>query len=284
MDQAHLQAAFAAAGFSHLLPQMDLLVQPSLRLATTAADESTLPIGASKLGGQPDLPADVEWPLWNGLPQSFLAQFRLPDLHSFLQGALAGALPEQGMLWFFYDARQETYGTEQADQGGWRVLYLNDAQPALQRRLPPAALPKESQFQACQLRFSTELTFATQPPLEIVGLAWSEADQERYDALLASIVPAPGMTPRHRLLGFPDTIQDDMRQQCELASQGVADVNDPRVEVLAPEANAWRLLLQIDSDAQAGMRWASSGMLYYWLRPPPQARHFEASWLVLQSE
>ena len=170
------------------------------------------------------------------------------------------------MFWFFYDARQETYGTEQADQGGWRVLYLNDAQPALQRRPPPAALPKESRFQACQLRFYSELTFATQPQLEIAGLAWSEADQERYDALLASVVPAPGTAPRHRLLGFPDTIQDDMRLQCELASQGVADVNDPRVEALAAEASAWRLLLQIDSDAQAGMRWASSGMLYYWLR------------------
>jgi uncharacterized protein YwqG len=292
LDQASLQAALVAAGFSRLLPQMDALVQPSIRLATTAAHESALPLGASKVGGQPDLPADVEWPVWKGLPQSFLAQVRLTDLQPLLQGRLAGALPAQGMLWFYYDAQQETYGETQADQGGWQVLYLRDAQPALQRRQPPAALPKDGRFRACLVRFSAELTVATQPPLEIAGLGWSDADQERYDALLAQVVPPPGTAPRHRLLGFPDTIQDDMRLQCELASRGIADADDPRVEALAPQANAWRLLLQLDSDAQAGMRWASSGMLYYWLRRDawearargPKAQHLEESWLVVQSE
>jgi uncharacterized protein YwqG len=287
MDQANLQHTFAAAGFSRLIPHTDALVRPSIRLITAPVDESRLPTGASKLGGLPDLPADAEWPAWHGLPQSFLAQLRLADVQPFLQGAgaLAGALPEQGMLWFFYDAQQETFGADQADQGGWRVLFLDAARPALRRTPAPRALPQESRFRACKLALTRELTYAEQPPLEIADLDWSDADQERYEALLASIAPATSFIPRHRLLGFPDTIQDDMRLQCELASRGVTDADDPRVEALAPGARAWRLLLQIDSDAQAGMRWASSGMVYYWLRQADcQARRFAASWLVLQSE
>jgi uncharacterized protein YwqG len=285
MDQAHLRAAFVAAGFSHLVSQMDLLVQPSIRLAAAPVDEASLPPGASKLGGLPDLPRGVEWPTWNDLPQSFLVQLRLADVQPFLRGALAGALPEQGMLWFFYDAQQETFGTEPAERGGWRVLFLDDARPALRRRAAPAALPVESRFRACALQFASELTFAEQPPLEIAGLAWSDADQERYDLLLSHLAPRSSGTPRHRLLGFPDTIQDDMRLQCELASRGVTDADDPRVEALAPGANAWRLLLQIDSDPHAGMRWASDGTLYYWLRQADrEARRFEESWLVMQSE
>jgi uncharacterized protein YwqG len=281
LNQAHLQANFVAGGFSRLIPHMDVLTQPSIRLITSQVDESRLPVGASKVGGLPDLPNGVEWPVWHGLPQSFLAQFSLSDLHPFL----SGALPEQGMLWFFYDAQQETFGTDQADIGGWKALFLDEARPVLRRTPAPATLSAESRFQACTLRLSSELTFATQPPLEIAGLDWSEADQEQYEALLSKIVPTRSLTPRHRLFGFPDTIQDDMRLQCELASQGVTDVDDPRIEVLAPRANAWRLLLQIDSDAQAGMRWASSGMVYYWLRQADlQARQFDACWLVLQSE
>lgn len=285
MDQANLQQVFAAAGFSRLIPHIDTLVRPSIRLITAPVDESTLPTGASKLGGLPDLPVDAYWPTWHDLPQSFLAQLRLADVQPFLQGALAEALPEQGMLWFFYDAQQETFGVDQADQGGWRVLFLDAARPALWRTPAPKTLPKESRFRACKLTLTGELTFAAQPPLEIADLDWSDADQERYEALLSSLVPPTSPIPRHRLLGFPDTLQDDMRLQCELASHGVTDVDDPHVEALAPGADAWRLLLQIDSDAQAGMRWASSGMVYYWLRQADcQARRFEASWLVLQSE
>ena len=89
----------------------------------------------------------------------------------------------------------------------------------------------------------------------------------------------------HRLLGFPDTLQDDMRSQCQLVSHGVTDEDDPRQEELLKGTLDWRLLLQVDSDPQAGMRWANNGMLYYWMNQAHfQTPHVDASWLVLQSE
>jgi len=45
------------------------------------------------------------------------------------------------------------------------------------------------------------------------------------------------------------------------------------------------LLLQIDSDENAGMRWGDEGMLYYWMkRDDLQRQRFDTTWLVLQSE
>jgi uncharacterized protein YwqG len=43
--------------------------------------------------------------------------------------------------------------------------------------------------------------------------------------------------------------------------------------------------LQIDSDEHAGMGWGNAGMLYYWITSIAlQARRFDTTWLVLQSE
>ncbi|GHO64978.1 hypothetical protein KSC_038700 [Ktedonobacter sp. SOSP1-52] len=98
MDTREVQKLFVSAGLKRLTKDLDALVRPSIRLVVTPADEATFQPGVSKFGGLPDLPADVSWPTWQGLPQSFIAQFRLQDVHSY---DAAGVLPAQGMLWFF---------------------------------------------------------------------------------------------------------------------------------------------------------------------------------------
>lgn len=61
----------------------------------------SVPLGASRIGGLPDLPASVEWPsgMKDGKPSehaSFLAQFNLAELP-----AVDDGLPRQGHLWIF---------------------------------------------------------------------------------------------------------------------------------------------------------------------------------------
>jgi uncharacterized protein YwqG len=47
----------------------------------------------------------------------------------------------------------------------------------------------------------------------------------------------------------------------------------------------WQLLLQVDSDEHAEMRWATAGMVYYWIKLADlRAGRFDETWLVLQSE
>jgi uncharacterized protein YwqG len=76
-----------------------------------------------------------------------------------------------------------------------------------------------------------------------------------------------------------------MRPQCQLVSHGVTDANDPRAAALRAGAGNWTLLLQVDSDDQASLRWGSAGMLYYWIeRDALRNRAFDSVWLVLQSD
>ena len=283
MDKADVQGAFSAAGLSRLLKDIDRISKPSIRLYTTHVEEYTLPIGASKLGGSPDLPAGVKWPEWKGLPQSFIAQIHLADVHPFDTEKL---LPPTGMLWFFYDAQQQTFGAEPADRGGWHIIFNKDEQTQLQRTSPPASLPSAAQFQPCTITFTSEITLSQQPQLEIPNFDWTAEEQQKYETLLSTFpTPADHASPQNRLLGFPNTIQDDMRLQCQLTSHGITDPNDPRVADLSKDAMSWQLLLQIDSDPQAGMRWADAGMLYYWIKQSDlQSHNFDNSWLVLQSD
>jgi uncharacterized protein YwqG len=283
MDKAHVEAAFVAAGLSRLLKDIDFLAKPSIRLYTTNVDESTLSTGSSRIGGLPDLPSGITWPEWNDLPQSFIAQIHLDEVRQF---DVNKVLPERGMLWFFYDARQETFGADPEDHGGWRVFFQDHDLASLQRTLPPTKLPEDSQFHACSLRFATEITLSQQPKLDVPNFDWTKEEQEKYEQLLSTFPNlADRALPHNRLLGNPDTIQDDMRLQCQLVSHGVTDESDPRAAELSKGALGWRLLLQIDSDEHAGMRWADNGMLYYWIQQTDLAvRRFDTTWLVLQSE
>ncbi len=283
MDKARVQAAFAAAGLERLTKDIDLLSRSSIRLYASPVDESALQVGESKLGGVPDLPAGVSWPEWKGLPQSFIAQIRLDEARPYDVNHL---LPPRGMLWFFYDAQQETFGDDPADRGGWRIFFKDGDPGQLQRTAAPAKLPATSRFHPCSVRFASEITLTQQPLLEIPGLEWTEAEQKQYDGLLSTFPDAADHAAiHHRLLGYPDTLQDDMRLQCQLLSHGVTDESDPRAAALSKSAMDWLLLLQIDSDEHAGMNWGNSGMLYYWIeRTNLQQQRFDDTWLVLQSE
>ena len=281
MDKTGLRAAFTAAGLSRLLKDIDYISKTAIRLSTTPVDESKLPIGASKLGGTPDLPTDITWPEWKGLSQSFIAQIHLEDLYPYDTNHL---LPQSGLLWFFYDAKQETYGDNPADSGGWRVLFSDDTH--LQHTPAPATLPPSSRFKTCSINFSSEITLSQFPQLDIPNFDWKPEEQKKYEALLSTFPnPTEHAAIQDQLLGFPNTLQDDMRLQCQLISNGVTDPNDPLANALSQGAKDWQLLLQVDSDENAGMRWGDSGMLYYWIKASDlQARTFNATWLVLQSE
>jgi Domain of unknown function (DUF1963) len=216
---------------------------------------------------------------------SFVAQIRLSDLN--LLDAAKG-LPATGLLSFFYDAQQQTFGDKPSTRDGWAVIYRDGAPvPGKLARLPaPSTLPTEARYKACALTFTSEWTLPTDPAGESPSLNMTNDEQSKYETLLANYpTPNDHATIHHRLLGLPNTLQDDMRPQCQLMSHGVGSASDPRAAVLMRDASRWQLLLQVDSDENAGMRWANNGMLYYWIEQDAlSARRFDGTWLVLQSE
>ncbi len=283
MQRAEIEAAFTSAGLARRIPEIDQLARNSVRLLTQPINEISLQPGVSKIGGHPDLPAGTTWPTFKGRPQSFLAQIRLADIST---RDTSGLLPRQGMLWFFYDANQETFGENPRDRSGWSILFNANPLASLRRQRTPATLPAASLFRSCALTSRSELTLALQPELEIPHFDWSDKEQQSYEQVLQTLRKPTELTvPHHRVLGYPDTIQDDMRLQCQLISHGITAIDDPHVADLQAGASDWLLLLQIDSDAAARMLWSNHGMLYYWIKQADlQARHFEQNWLVLQAE
>jgi len=66
------------------------------------AGDTQIPVGASKLGGSPDLPPDFIWPQWDCTPLTFIGQFNLSDVAPF---DVERALPVTGILSFFLRSR-----------------------------------------------------------------------------------------------------------------------------------------------------------------------------------
>ena len=286
MDTSAFTAELTANGLSAYTDMVGRLALPSLRLTSTPIPDGAIPVGASRLGGLPDLPPEEPWTTMKSAPMSFVGQIRLQDAHAFDDGA---ALPAEGLLSFFYDASQQTFGSDPNDRAGFRVLYFDGAK---QKRLAhqtawPAALPTAARFASSAVTLAPELTYAQDLQAEFPDRQIAPQDQAQFEAALNRLAPAPSTAPHHRLLGHPDTIQDDMRQQCQIAANGIADPSaDPqRVAALMPAANDWRLLFQVDSDARIGMRWASAGMLYFWiLQQDLASARFDNCWVVLQSD
>ncbi|HEX9035790.1 MAG TPA: YwqG family protein [Ktedonobacterales bacterium] len=286
MDIGPLTSALNANGLSAYASLADNLALPALRLIAGFAPYATIKLGSSRIGGLPDLPAGQAWPAMNGAPMSFIGQIRLEEVHG-LDGA--DAFPAAGLLSFFYDGSQQTYGSDPNDRAGFSVIYTSDVEQAglAHQADYPAALPSSARFGSAAVTFEAIPTYAQDLKAEFPDHQVSPQDQQHFEAALAQVAAAPSMTPRHQLLGHPDTIQDDMRQQCQFAANGLADPSSDlqKAAALAASANEWRLLLQIDSDQRLGMTWGSAGMLYFWIRQQDLSNaNFNACWVVLQSD
>ncbi len=93
---------------------------------------------------------------------------------------------------------------------------------------------------------------------------------------------------KSRVLGYPDPIQGEMSLECQLASNGLycgdaSGYQDPRRAALEAGARDWRLLLQVDSEDDAGMMWGDVGRLYYWIRRQDLKKaEFGNTWVILE--
>ena len=293
MNREEITGSLSKAGLGKLLPDIQNLLQESIRITitpartgtgVTQAEPAAIPAGSSHFGGLPDIPWGFTWPEYKGLPMSFIGQISLEDINKFEP---AKKLPETGLLSFFYDANQETYGGSPDDRGGWAVCFFGGlVRLALHTSGAPTHLNESARFKACKLSFSSEFTLPTSAAQHIENLNWSEADIQAYENFLAGFPTSTDYTSRHhRMFGHPNQLQDDMQLQSALYANGVQSINDPRAAALVQQKEDWLLLLQVDSDDTPGMKWATSGLLYFWINAKSLSEHkFDETWLVLQAE
>lgn len=278
-SQSALRTGIESRGLGALADEILALARPAIRVVPTPTALADLPIGASRIGGTPDLPRGTPWPTWKGEPQSFLGQF---DLASLARLPASAALPSEGSLIFFYSARQDTWGFDPDDRESWSVIYAAPGDP-LTRAEPPVAVPDGGVFPPCAVEFEETLTLPPLDSMPIDALALTDPQADAYADLLDAVTPEG-----HQLLGHPFQIQSDMTVECQLVSNGLslADAGawkDPRVAELEKGRADWRLLFQVDSDDAARMMWGDTGLLYFWIRLEDlAARAFDRTWMVLQ--
>lgn len=267
-------------GLGSLVEELAERVRPALRLATCPT-QGALAVGQSRIGGLPDLPPDLAWPVHDGKPMMFLAQLDLAAVRGSLPRS---PLPASGHLWFFYSCAQP-WGFDPQDAGGSRVIFRSDG-ASLAPSTPPSGLPAEARFPACAVSFKA---YDDLPDLdgEVLPPPLDDEKAERY-VEIRTFLASGGSGPSHKLLGFADPIQGPMELECQLVTNGLycgdpSGFKDPRATALAAGSSDWQPLLQIDSDERARMMWGDAGRLYFWMRAADlREQRFERAWLILQ--
>ena len=272
-----LEQTLSAHGLHHYWQTVKPLVRNAITFTTHKAGH--IPLGASRLGGDPDLPPHIDWPYNGKTPLSFIAQINFADSKPHDHD---DRLPASGILYLFYDCEAENWGFDPKDKSGFKVLYYDGDPAALQARPAPN---RDYTFPAASLNFASRTEIPNWSSWLVRDYNWTDEESdawwEYWETWNEDI--------RHKLLGHSDNIQGDMELECQLVSHGEycgdsAAYESERGKALAPGAADWILLLQIDSDEDnCHMMWGDSGRLYLWIRKNDlAARAFDKSWLVLQ--
>ncbi len=268
-----------ARGLARVAGSVAAAAKPSVLLISTQESEET----CSRLGGRPNLPEQLDWPEWRGLPLPFIAQL---DLAEILSGEDLG-LPPSGSLYFFYEGG-ETWGFDPKDKGSAQVIYSTDAPSRHALRELPEDVPEEMRFVGVRLEAgAADASLPDGQDQVIESLKLSAEERNAYDEFLEELGEArPDMY--HRLGGYPEPVQGDPRLEAQLVSHGLycgrpSGYQRGKELGLWPGATDWTLLLQVDSDEAAGMMWGDAGRLYFLIRREDlAARAFEKAWLILQ--
>lgn len=258
--------------------------------------EGALAVGASKFGGQPDVPADFVWPVFETKtaeddqvrerPLAFLAQFDCAQLAPLDP---EGLLPQEGVLSFFYELDSQRWGYDPKDRGCARVFWFEGPLAAAEF---PAELDEE--FRLPEL--AAELSGAMDAPdfqdaCPALEYDWTANDYRYFDQArreLGMDYPAN----RSQLLGWPDIIQNNMTLECALIDRGYylggRWENIPleeRSALRTPSVREWQLLFQLDTVEQGDfeLMFGDCGRIYFYIRKEDLAqRRFDRVWLILQ--
>lgn len=251
---ASLRGLISKAGLDAYRVEIEKLVRPAIGLKTRKARRADLAPGATRIGGEPDLPADFEWPSGEGEPVLFVAQIRLADVTAL---DLEQRLPKSGLLSFFSDPYVDDVFAYHFPEGS-----------ALEKREWPHE--EYEPFNACGLEVRPELHIPP-PSTTFVGLdapaarpgsakrlgsllvlpeeAYSKYWDDLHLAWLETLRPAwkPNQGSIHQMLGY--SCGDD-------ADQGHED----------------EVLFSFDSDDVVGMEWGDAQRIFLLIDRPSLAR------------
>lgn len=271
-QRQRLRSLFGVFFAPEVLGALLSLARPALRLG----GEGGVPV---RFGGTPLLPPGEPWPVWDGRPLAFLGAVDFAKLTAAL-GPVPG-LPGGGSAAFYYaNGAARPWGDDPSQRDGWRVF----AGDLSEVEAPPDAV-------ACPQCLVGAAPFLSLPSPQELAIQRLEQDYPGtlavYEQLYVSWAQHawPDDTPVHQLGGWPALVRRPVGTDCLYASSGrpidlpEGGLGELPEEELA-EAERWRLLLQLDSDARLGWHWGDPGRVYFCTH---QDQPLERTWLTVQS-
>jgi uncharacterized protein YwqG len=283
MTKKELKELFRQNRMSSVWNMVEPKLKNAVRIQLQPCEESRISLGQSKIGGLPDLPQGQTWFYYNEQPMSFVAQINLAEVAPF---DIDNRLPNEGILYFFYDAEQAAWGFDPKHKGASKVFYFNGDFNLLQTQSAPDALDDSAIFAPAALEFSSQVNM---PDYESDLLYDIDLEDEEY-ALYSQLDEAINDRDYlNKILGHANNIQSGMELECELVRNGLycgdsSGFKSPKAKALKRQIENWHLLLQVDSNDQLNMIWGDAGRLFFWIREEDlKSRNFDAAWLMLQS-
>lgn len=273
------------------------LAKDEIRISYSKVDEP-LSTCSSKIGGRPAVTSDFVWPRYLGesydnvtkeRPLSFMIQINLEDVACYDKENL---LPKTGILSFFYEQMSMPWGFVPEDKGAAKVYYFPKKEDLI-----PMDVPKDMDDEAIMPEFA--VTFEKHIsipqfedfPNETIDM---EIEWEDYDECRAEC----GYTCDEwgdvtKLLGYPDTIQASMEEECESLTRGyrrdcpedIVMIPKDELKDIKAKSKDWMLLLQmgtVKGDNREYM-FGDCGHIYFWIRKQDlRELDFDKVWLILQ--
>jgi len=260
-------------------------------------DAENLPIGGSRIGGEPDLPNDLPWPKGENEPLSFLLQIRLDHISP----TLPHGMPRSGMLYFFIEDDNNSLSVQH------KLLWAGDLS-GLSRRTPEGQTAETEQRHGIATAYSLRVVHGVDLPLfeDSLSLTLDEDDNgsDKKDDLENHL---RGSEDREAVCGrlfgsFPvqSTVRKDVAalflgRDTELSAKGhfgdlyrIVEANRQKAKndpnLLEQELARWTRLLWLDSNFEVGFNIWDAGSYSVLMRLEDIAsRRFERSHVMLET-
>ncbi len=228
---AHVARVLAGSGLSATAKkQLEALRTPAVLMQTVKTAPRS--IGASRLGGHPDLPPGTKWPRAGACALTFVGQIRLDELPA---GAVP-ALPRRGLLAFFIEEGEDYIAHA-------KVLHLTHLTglvptppPADHRRYVNGELVNVS-YPARGLTFEAARKVPSVSNPRVTRLKLDKATED----FVYRLYSATSRWSQHQLLGYRDRDYD------------------------GEQSATTALLLQLYSDPRVEMCWGDVDHLYFYI-------------------
>jgi uncharacterized protein YwqG len=200
-------------------------------------------MATSRLGGYPDFPPGWTYPIYNDEPLAFIGQLNLEEVQRI---GVSNELPLRGLLYFFYDAAEQSVFGGPVGNDGWRVMFYDGDFSQLQT-FPYPGTNKYGVLPANEVQMSKGLS------LNIDGIT---VPDELWDVFWDKFLPhfreiSGSHSWSHQSLGHPLSVQNDVFAEIDYFRK--LEHND-----------SYTLLLQVDTDEDnLNVMWGDVGSIYF---------------------